>query len=900
MSITLGSKLGCYEILAPLGVGGMGEVVRARDTKLARDVALKILPASFAHDGDRIARFTREAHVLASLNHPNIAAIYGFEDSTNPPALVLELVDGPTLAERIAAGPLALEDAVSIARQICDALEAAHDQGIVHRDLKPANVKVRPDGTVKVLDFGLAKALDPTNGEAAAVSSPTITSPALTRLGVILGTASYMSPEQARGRAADKRSDIWAFGCTLYEMLTGTRAFGGEELTDTLAAVLKSDPDWSLLPPTVPASVRTLIVGCLKRDRRDRIGDMSTVRFLLNQPPIVSGEAHAIPPPRQSVWRSVALMALGVALGAGVVAGILFLRVQPPPVPQVTRFAFAVGPVQGRLFSLSRPAIAISPDGSAIAYAADGRLFVRSMTDLSPRVVAGADQAIDPAFSPDAQSLAFWADSTIKRVALNGAGVPVPVCRIAAAPSSMSWDDSGILFTQRGVGILRVAAGGGTPKVLVPVAAADGLASGPRMLPGGKAVLFSLATDTRVGSSAERWDTARVVVQSLETGKRQTVLEPAADGWYVPTGHLVYALGNTLFARPFDLATLAVTGGPAPLVQEVRRVIAVDAGAAQFAISRNGTLAYVAGQAIPAVQQLFLFNRDGTGQPLKLPPGSYSYPRISPDGKRIAYQSNDGIEAFIAIYELSGTGAPRRITFGSNNRFPVWSPDNTSIVFQSDRGGERAIFRQSIDGGTAEPLTTPEAGTSHVPEAWSPNGHVLLFDVETRSSISLWMLSFADKTVKPFGDVRTALLPSTAVFSPDGHWVAYQTEATGTGADVVFVQPFPANGTKHQIAGGGRPLWSQDGKELFFLPGPNRLMSVQITTQPTFGFTQPVELRRPFGASGPLSPRAFDVTQRGQFVGGTPGQIAADAAPGGDIRVVLNWFEELKALAPRK
>ena len=837
--------------------------------------------------------------MLASLNHPNIAAIHGFEDSTELQALVLELVEGPTLAERLAHGPIPLDEVLPIACQICDALEAAHEQGIIHRNLKPANIKVRPDGTVKVLDFGLAKALEPlAAGGADGVSSPTITSPALTRMGIILGTAAYMSPEQAKGRPADKRSDIWAFGCVFYEMVTGRRAFQGEEVTDTLASVLKSDPDWGALL-ALPSSIRSLIEGCLKKDRRDRIGDISTVRFLLNQPATGAQSVKAGRPHRRSFWKPLAVLTAGALIGGAAVAGVSTLQRSPPV--QVTRFSFALPVGQG--FNVVRPAVAISPDGTRIAYAADDRLYLRTMSELQARPIAGTEFAVMPVFSPDSQSLVFWVDSTLKRIAVSG-GVPVTICRTGTAPSSVSWEDSGILFTQAGVGIMRVSPNGGKPDVLVAINPSDGFAHGARMLPDGNSLLFTLTTDTGIGSSYERWNAARVVVQSLKTGKRQILFEPGTDARYIDTGHIVYAVGDTLFARTFNAATLEVTGGPMPVVEEMRRVLSVDSGAAQFSFSRSGSLVYLPGGTTTAVRQLFLFNRKGVGEALKLAPGSYSYPRVSPDGKRLVFQSSSGNDSFISIYDLSGTGAARRLTFGGNSRFPVWSADSKSVVFQSDRGGHVGVFRQSIDGGGAEPLTKPDPGTSHVPEAWSPDGNFLLFNVAyvaNRNATALWILSASDGKTRPFGDVTSTLLPTNAVFSPDGRWVAYQSGGSGTGEGTVFVEPFPPNGTKHQIAQGGRPLWSHDGKELFFVPAPGQLRVVSVTTKPTFTFTDPIALPRGFGVSGPLSPREFDMTPQGLIIGGgNPTQAGGGSITASEVRVVVNWFEEVKARAPAR
>jgi len=899
MLLAPGSRLGVYEIVSPLGVGGMGEVYRARDTKLHRDVALKILPPEFGHDPDRVARFKREAHVLASLNHPNIAAIHGFEDSTDPPALALELVDGPTLAERIAEGPMSLDDVLPIAGQLCDALEAAHEQGIVHRDLKPANIKIRSDGTVKVLDFGLAKALEPAlPNHPDVMLSPTITSPALTELGLILGTASYMSPEQARGRPADKRSDIWAFGCVLFEMLTGKRPFEGEEISDTLASVLKTDPDWTLLPPTLSPPVRAVIEGCLKRDRRDRIADISTARFVLNQPRTLTLPLTSSPGVRGRAWKAAVLMFLGVAIG-GTAAVAVWSR-RPRPAAAVARFSFALPPGQ-QFTTLVRQIVTISPDGTTIAFAAAGRLYLRPIADLEPRAVPGGEQAIGLVFSPDSRWLAFYADRSIKRISVSG-GAPITIYRVGSPPLSLTWDASGILFPVRGTGVMRISADGGKPEVLVPLNIEDGVPVNPQLLPDRETLLFTLAAGSGdAAPDADRWDAARIILQSLKTGQRETLIEPGADARYVPTGHIVYALGTTLFARPFDLATRRLTGGAIPVIDGVQRMIS-ETAAAQLAFSAGGSLVYLHGPRTAGLQQLVAFDRKAGGEALRLAPGAYRYPRVSPDGKRVAFESNDGKEAFISVFALSGTNSATRLTFGSNNRFPIWTRDGTRIVFQSDRAGDPGLFWQPIDGGGAEPLTKPDPGTSHVPEAWSPAEDVLLFNVTGKSEASLWTMAIRDRIPVRFDDVKSSIIPTTAVFSPDGHWVAYQVGETGSGEGSVFVQPYPANGRKYQIAQpGGRPLWSRDGKELFYLPAPGQLAVVGVTTQPTFTLTDPVVVPRGFGVSGPLTPRAFDMMADGRILGlSVPPPSPGAANDALQIHVVINWFEELKARAQSK
>ncbi len=719
MALSAGTRLGVYEITALMGEGGMGQVYRARDTKLHRDVAVKILSDAFASDPDRLARFSREAQTLAALNHPNIAHIHGLEESGGLRALVMELVEGEDLAQRIARGPIPLDEALPMAKQIAEALEAAHERGIIHRDLKPANIRVREDGTVKVLDFGLAKALESTSAGGIATASPTITTPAMTLMGVMLGTAAYMSPEQAKARGADKRSDVWAFGCVLYEMLTGRRAFPGEDVSDTLASVLKSDPDWNALPSSLPPSIRSLLEGSLKKDRRDRIGDISTALFLLNQRHVASISAPVRRPPSASVWRRGVLVVTCIAIGAATAAGVW--RLQPSPAHPVTRFTITL-PQGQQLTHSNRQAVAVSPDGNRIAYVAATRLYVRSMAELEARAISGTEAVANPVFSPDGQSLVFWSsgDRTLKKIAVIG-GVPVTVSAVGVAPGGISWSDEGILFAQNGIGIMRTSDQGSQPEVLVAVNASEGLVHGPQMLPDGHTVLFTIAQGTSM-AVGDRWDRARVVAQSLETGQRKTLIDGGADGRYVRTGHLVYAVGGTLFAVPFNLAKLEVTGGAVPIVEGVRRVAAASVGTAHVAFSDSGSLVYVPGPRSWGQEELFVFDRNGGAESLKLPAGSYGYPRVSPDGKRLAFETNDGKETSISIYELSGTSSVRRLTFGGNNRFPLWSADGQRVVFQSDREGDRAVFWQSVNGGAVERLTKPDPGTSHVPESVLADG----------------------------------------------------------------------------------------------------------------------------------------------------------------------------------
>jgi eukaryotic-like serine/threonine-protein kinase len=907
MALVPDTRIGPYEVLAQIGTGGMGEVYRARDTKLNRDVALKILPEAFTLDGDRIARFRREAQVLASLNHPNIAAIYGFEDSGSTHALVLELVEGPTLADRIAKGPISLDEALPIAKQIAEALEIAHEQGIIHRDLKPANIKLRDDGTVKVLDFGLAKAMEPASAISPGLTaSPTITTPAqMTGVGMILGTAGYMSPEQAKGRPADKRSDIWAFGCVLYEMLTGKRAFEGEDVSDTLAAVLRGEPDWSALPADAHYPVSTTIKKCLEKDRKRRIPDISAVRFLLDDVaprPTPAGPPVAAPP--RTLWRG----AIGVAIGA-LAAGVTTVAIRrlmtptaPPPV--VTRFRVTFG--ESQLTSLNRNELAISPDGTQLAYIAGNRLYVRRMSELEarPLTAEGPDQGTlaMPVFSPDGGFIAFYsnetlgASGTIKKIAVGGGVAVTLASQPMTPPYGLSWGSDGIVFVEPTKGVMRLPSSGGTPELLVALRN-DELAYGAQMLPDGTNVLFTV-------SSSSLWETGRVVVESLKSHERKTVLEGGADARFVSTGHLLYASSGILFAVPFDIRRLQSIGGAMPVVEGIRRA-ANATPAAFFDVSRNGTLVYAPGPASSSFGSLDvgLIDKSGMVTPLKLPPASYEFPRVSPDGKRIAVHSG-GKDANIWVYDLSGTTQLQRLTNGSRNLYPVWSFDSQRVTFQSDREGDQAIFWQAADGrGAAERLTKPEKDTAHIPESWSPDGKHLLFDAVKGATSTLWTFSLQDRKSMPFGEVQSVYLPA-ASFSPDGRWVVYQTTPSvdGSGGGI-YIQPFPPTGDKFLVTTTGiHPFWSPDGSQLLYRRR-GQTIAVKVTTRPTVAFGNAVLVNTgPYRERGPQVERELDITPDGnRFVGViSGGSVQSANASLSELHVVTNWFEELRQRVPVK
>jgi eukaryotic-like serine/threonine-protein kinase len=915
MSLSAGTRVGPYEIVCALGAGGMGEVYRARDTKLDRDVALKTLPEVFATDADRLARFQREAKTLASLNHPNIGAILGLEDANGIATIVMELVEGEDLSQRIARGPIPIDEAMPIARQIAEALEAAHEQGIVHRDLKPANIKLRPDGAVKVLDFGLAKLAHPEilTGSSRVATSPTITSPAMTGAGVILGTAAYMSPEQARGKPVDKRADIWAFGAVLYEMLSGQRAMRGDEVADTLAAVLRQDLDATALPGSTPPSVRRLIARCLERDVRQRLRDIGEARIVLTDPTAaLKGDAGVVPvvEPLRPLWRrAIPLVLLAIAAAALASAGMAYFR-SSPTVPVVTRFRFT--PAEGQVFpGGTRQFIAISPDGTQIAYVVsvastgESRLYIRSMPEMEAHLIAqdnSSNAFLSPVFSPDGTSVAFWSgvDQAIKKVAVSG-GAPITVCP-ADQPFGINWDTSGIVFGQDGKGIMRVSADGGAPDLIVPVKSGE-QAHGPQLLPGADTVLFTLAT----GTALDRWDKATIVTQSLRTGERKTLLNDGSDARYLATGHLVYALGGIVLAVPMDLRGLKVIGGPVPIVEGVRRSQQSVTGAAQFGVSNTGSLVYVPGPVSTTVAQsdLAFIDRSGGVQPLKLPPGSYLHPRVSPDGRHIAVTSDNGKEANVWIHDLERPSSMRQLTVGGKNRFPIWSADSAHVAFQSDREGDLGIFWQRADGsGTAERLTTAGQGVSHVPASWSSKSGQFVFEVTSGASVSLWTFVLKDKKATQVAGVRSTL-PLNAALSPDGQWLAYiATEAPGPAAELgagrMVVEPFPGTGTKYPLSRSIHPVWSHDGREIMSQPPGGRWAVQAISTQPSFAAGPLMPLSRGGAVTaGPPGRRNQDMMADGRILGVVDGgQTIAAGFP--QIQVVLNWFEELKAKVPSK
>ena len=718
LALSSGKRLGPYEIVSALGAGGMGEVYRATDTKLKRQVAVKILPPSVAADSDRLARFQREAEVLASLNHPNIAHIHGLEDADGVKALVMELVEGEDLAQRIARGPVPLLEALPIATQIAEALEAAHEQGIIHRDLKPANIKVRPDGTVKVLDFGLAKAMEPVGADADPSKSPTITTPAITQAGVILGTVAYMSPEQARGKAVDKRADIWAFGCVLYEMLTGQRAFAGEGVSDTLARVIEREPDWTRLPTTLSPELRTYLRRCLQKDPRQRVQAIGDVRLALEgafETPVDQTAA----PAAVALWQRVALVGVAAIIASGAIIGTLgwftASRAEPVP-PRVSRLQLTPTGAAALSIAWNERELAITPDGSRLIYVGNQgtQIFVRALDALAPvAVFTGVPRGLF--VSPDGQWIGFLDGlGALKKVSLAGGPAVTLATTDTAGSSGATWgpDDTIIVATNSvDTGLQRVPAAGGRLTVLTRPDPAQGEGDHfwPEMLPGGRAVLFTITSLTG------GLDAAQVAVLDLQTGVRRILVRGGSHAHYVSSGHLVYAAAGTLRAVPFDLARLETGGTPVTVVPDVVTTIK---GGMNAVVAGDGTLAYVLGTVEGTPRTLVWVDRQGRETAIPAPPRPYLLPALSPDGARVAVFANDQ-ERDLWLWDLRRTTLTRLTATPGVDVVQVWTPDSRRLIFTSERAGVRNLFWQSADGaGAVEQLT--ESPNTHTRRGYRP------------------------------------------------------------------------------------------------------------------------------------------------------------------------------------
>ena len=884
MALSPGTRFGPYEVADEIGAGGMGVVYRATDTTLDRDVAIKVLPESMASDAERIARFDREAKTLASLNHPNIAQIYGLERSDGTTALVMELVEGPTLADRIEKGALPADEALGIAMQIAEALEAAHGQAIIHRDLKPANVKLRPDGTVKVLDFGIAKALEPEN-LTSGPQSPMMTTPA-TMAGVILGTAAYMSPEQARGKSVDQRTDIWAFGCVLYEMLTGQLAFGGEDVPTTLARVIANDTDLESLSGTISPAVHQAIDLCLQKDPRKRLHAIGDVRLALegafDSVSPQEAEAAAVVRP---VWRRAIPMAVtGVgAILMGLVIGVLWLAPEPEP-PSVVRFDYDLPAGQQLLAPGQRHFLTLSPTGRHFLYNTTDGLYVRAMDELEARLIPGPGVS-SPIFSPDGQWVAYVpAGGQLERIAISG-GAPVVITEGVGNPFGMRWEADGtILFGQSGEGIYRVSANGGTPELIIPVAEGEVIYS-PELLPDGDSVLFTVQIP---GDD----DTAQLAVESLSTGER-TVLVGGSEAHYLPTGHLVYIIGDGLFAVAFDLDTLTVSGGAIPLVQGILRV---GNGWANYAVSNDGTLAYATGTVLTDTRSLVWVDREGNEEPIDAgPPRTYTKPRISPDGVTVALDIRD---QDLDLWTLNLSRAIlTRLTFDpGQDESPIWSPDGQRIAYSLSQGAGSAtittLFSRAADG-TGSPEQLIQGNGQMFPASFLPDATGFLYygAMTPGNGDDIGMFRFEEEQAAPL--LETAFEESYPAVSPDGRWLAYVSDESGD--EEIYVRPFPdINAGRWQVSTGGgtQPLWNPNGDELFYR-ADQAMIAVGVETDPSFlvGSSEVMfEGNYTLVQGGPN----YDVSPDGErFLMIKP---VEDASATPQIIVVENWLTEIEPL----
>jgi serine/threonine protein kinase/Tol biopolymer transport system component len=904
MTLTSGSRLGTYEILAPIGAGGMGEVYRARDSKLGRDVAVKVLPEAFARDPERMARFQREAKVLASLNHPNIASIYGLEDSSTTHALVMELIEGPTLADRIKSGPIPIGEALLIAKQICDALEYAHERGIVHRDLKPANVKVTNDNAVKVLDFGLAKAIEGDASSTDISNSPTMSRMA-TLAGVLLGTAAYMSPEQAKGKSADRRADIWAFGCVLYEMLTGKMAFQGESVTDTLAAVIRAEPDGSQLPAATPVRVRTLLQRCLQKDPKQRLQAIGDARIALEE--ILSGapdpstaETIRISAP---LWRRALPWAVAALLFV-TLTPIVFVHLREKPLAQAEPVRFEI-PVPDKATMSTTGSYALSPDGRQLAFAATGadgvlKLWIRSLDSLDVRTLPGSEapRSSGHAFfwSPDSRYIAFDAGGKLKKINVSG-GTAETLCDSPAGAIAGSWGRDGvIIFAEGHGGIMRVSAAGGTATLLTGIDPSrnERLHDFPSFLPDGLHFTYLRISGTPENSG--------VYIGSVDAKPTDQNLKRvmAADDFpviYVPTseadsGQMLFVRDASLLAQPFDTGRMELTGEPITVAEHVRSA----SNFGFFSASANDVLVYRTAGVEDS--QLTWFDREGKILGTEGERSVYGGSALSPNGMRAAvgrYDAQSGKRALWLVDFLRG--ASTRFTFGSSSAYyPIWSPDGSRLIFASDASGIFDLYQKPPNGATDEQLLLKSSETK-VPSSLSRDGRFLLYFTDNpKTQYDLWVLPL-EGDEKPFPFLQTEFNEMDGHFSPDDHWVAYMSDESGRYE--IYVRKFspdPAtaasdNGGKWQISyeGGTEPRWSADGKDLYYLTPDSKVMAVEVNTNPGFQSGTPKLLFQ-------APPQQSNRTTGDYTVDGKRFLLLAPVGQTGQapFTVVLNWQGGLK------
>jgi eukaryotic-like serine/threonine-protein kinase len=900
-----GHRVGAFAVGPLLGAGGMGEVYRARDTRLDRDVAIKILPEAFAHDAERVARFQREAKTLASLNHSNIAAIYGLEESASVTLLVMELVEGDDLSQRIARGALPLDEALPIANQMAEALAAAHEHGIIHRDLKPANIKVRRDGVVKVLDFGLAKAMEPAGASAGHSNNPTITTP-VTQAGMILGTAAYMAPEQARGRPVDKRADVWAFGAVLFEMLTGRRAFDGEDVADVLGAVMRLEPDWGTLPPDVPAPVRTLLQRCLVKEPRERVADIAAALFVLDHQAGATKPATVRAASNRRAWW-VAALAAGAVLALAAVA----FRAADPRGPAVEPVEFTIAPPGGTSFggraaggTGSVPQLAVSPDGRYIAFVSGVRseyqLWLRPVGSLDAKPLPGTEGSAFPFWSPDSTDIAFFAGGKLKKIAVDG-GPPVT---LADAPAGRggSWSrDNVIVFDQKlGSGLFRVPSSGGVPAAVTTLADGEDAHRWPHFLPDGRHFFYTAVT----GPCCPSPKPGVVKIGSITPGEPVETLLQADSSVVYASGYVLFSREQTLMAQPFDPGARATTGDAFRLRE---RVSTEGSRYTSVSVSQSGTLAY-APNAPPAQQSLIWFDRSGRTLGTLGEGGLSASPALSPDERRVALSQPTGTPGNLDIWliDIARNLRSRLTSDARDEASPVWSPDGTRIALGSGSAREvrpeKALLLQApVNENAASEILLEAPDTPArpcgprqcllTPSDWSPDGRFLLYTFSGGfpPTSDVWALPlFGDR--QPFPVANTRFAESLGAFSPDGRWIAYVSDDTGQ--PNVYVQPFQRVGGRQRISlnGGRNPRWSRNSQELFYLDADGAMTAVSITTTAD---TITVGLPQTLFPVGTLSVnQMFSVTSDGQrFLVNARPPNTASVSP---LTVIVNWTSTLE------
>ena len=922
MPLKPGTRLGPYEILSLVGAGGMGEVYKSRDTRLDRTVAVKILPPAFAADAQSRERFDREARAISQFDHPHICALHDVGEEAGTAYLVMQYLEGETLADRLAKGPIPIGQALTIAIEIASALDRAHRAGIVHRDLKPGNIMLTKVGA-KLLDFGLAKS-SPLVVAGAAGSTLAATTPNLTAQGAILGTFQYMAPEQIEGREGDARTDIFAFGAVLYEMVTGTRAFSGTTHASLISSILKDEPrPITELQPLTPPLLDHIVSRCLAKDPDERwqgASDLTRELQWISQTGALG--RGTVPPTRQADPARLSAFAIGMAL-AGLIVGsaatLMMTRFGSPRSGQrqldIARSLVSITPAE-HLQSIptdrttnegrpSRTSMVWSPDGRSIVFSASlgdrQQLYLRAMDQLAATAMTGTEGGAAPFFSPDGRWVAFWSGGALKKTPADGKGPATTICELSSAVGASWGANDTIIFSRGQLGLWRVPAAGGTPEVIATPDTGKGELKYllPRILPGDRTVIFTV-THTPLPT----WEDTEIVAQSLQSGERKVLLSGAADGRYLPSGHLVYIRRGTLMAVPFDLERLEATGGAVALIDNVMQSAnatseVFDIGAGQFDVSPAGALLYLPGGIFPSPERSLVWVDRTTGavEPLPVPARAYLSPRLSPDGQRAVFWTQG--DRNIWVHDLA-RGVLTRLTSEGRNARAIWTPDGKRVTYGATVGGNENLVVRPADGsGPVERLmTSPDLQVAAV---WSPSDSALVF-VEFRQKTGndiLAMLPSGDRRPRPI--VETRFPEAYPDFSPDGRWLAYASEESGRSE--VYVQPYPGPGTRHQVStnGGTGPAWSRDGRELFYTTAPaiggqaalTRMIAVPVTVKPTFTFGAPRQLfEGRYGATALI--RSYDVTADGRrFL--MVQQKERPAAVVSEMILVQNWLEEVKA-----